>query len=71
MLIGKTLRAARKRLAITQQEAADYVGVSRATISRMEHDTYTINSTELARLTDLYHLTLGELLSGDIGRDIP
>ena len=60
--IGKTLRNARKSLRMTQKEVSSALGISRSAISLIESGKRQVNSTELARLANLYHRTVSGLL---------
>jgi Zn-dependent peptidase ImmA (M78 family)/DNA-binding XRE family transcriptional regulator len=60
--IGKNLQNARKSLGMTQAEVSSVLGISRSAISLIELGKRQVNSAELARLANLYHKTISELL---------
>ncbi|MFY9820258.1 MAG: XRE family transcriptional regulator [Thermoanaerobaculia bacterium] len=60
--IGKRLQTARTACGKTQQEAADFLGVARTTVTAIEKGERRIQAGELARLAGLYGRSLGELL---------
>ena len=60
--IGKNLRNARKSIGMTQAEVSSVLGMSRSAVSLMESGKRQVNSSELARLANLYHKTVSELL---------
>lgn len=63
--VGDNLRNIRKSLGMTQGEAASALGISGSTISKIELGKRNVNSTELARIANLYHKTVSELLIPD------
>jgi len=60
--LGRRLQIARKAKQITQQDAADHLGVARTTIVAMEKGERRIKPLELVRLTELYALSLHQVL---------
>lgn len=65
MDIGTKLRNARTEANITQECAAEAVGVSRQTISNWENEKSYPDIVNVIRLSDLYGVSLDELLKGD------
>lgn len=65
MEIGQTLRQARLSSGLTQEGVAERVGVSRQTVSNWENNHSYPDIGSLLALSDLYSLTLDELLKGD------
>lgn len=65
MEIGQTLRRARQNCGLTQEAVAERVGVSRQTVSNWENNRSYPDIGSLLALSDLYSLTLDELLKGD------
>lgn len=59
------IREARKRLNLTQEYVADYLGLSRATITQMENGNRKITADELSRLSSLFGLSADTLLNGN------
>lgn len=60
--IGERLRVARSNARITQERAADAIGVARTTIVAMENGTRKVRPEELIKLADLFGLTVNSLL---------
>lgn len=56
--IGDKLRTLRKAKRLTQQEAADMIGIKRATISNYEIDRRSPHLMELKRLAEFYGVGL-------------
>ncbi|MDE7340857.1 MAG: helix-turn-helix transcriptional regulator [Lachnospiraceae bacterium] len=66
MSLGNSLFNARKRSGLSQEEVAEKLGVSRQTISKWELDETLPDIRQSKRLSNLYHLTLDELIDFDI-----
>ena len=60
--LGHRLQAARRARGLTQQEAADHVGVARTTVTAIEKGERRIQPQELMRLATLYGRRVGEFL---------
>ena len=65
MEIGQTLKQARQARALTQEAVAERVGVSRQTVSNWENNRSYPDIASVIALSNLYSLTLDELLKGD------
>ena len=65
MEIGTKLKSARKKCGLTQEKAAEVVGVSRQTISNWENEKSYPDIVSVIRLSSLYSVSLDELLKGD------
>ena len=65
MEIGKKLREARLGAKLTQEQAAERLFVSRQTISNWENEKSYPDIISVVRLSDLYSISLDELLKGD------
>lgn len=65
MTIGQKLRAARDSAGFTQEQAAESLRVSRQTISSWENDRSYPDLADTITLSNLYGLTLDELLKED------
>lgn len=65
MKIGQQLKGARVRMKLTQDEVAEHILVSRQTISNWETGKSYPDIISVIALSDLYHLTLDQLLKGD------
>lgn len=65
MCIGNSLFSARKRSGLSQEEVAEKLGVSRQTVSKWEQNETLPDIRQSKRLSDLYHVTLDELIEFD------
>lgn len=65
MEIGKKLKNARMEAGLTQEKAAEETGVSRQTISNWENERSYPDIISVIALSDLYSVSLDELLKGD------
>jgi transcriptional regulator with XRE-family HTH domain len=62
--IGKFLAALRKERGMTQEQLGEQLGVTNKTISRWENGNYLPPVEMLQLLSDLYGITINEILSG-------
>ncbi|MDO4488421.1 MAG: helix-turn-helix domain-containing protein [Eubacteriales bacterium] len=65
MEINEKLKEARKTAGLTQEEVAEKVLVSRVTISNWENGKSLPDIASLISLSDLYNISLDELVKGD------
>ena len=65
MEIGKKLKNARIEAGLTQDKAAEKINVSRQTISNWENEKSYPDIISVIALSDLYSVSLDELLKGD------
>ena len=65
MEIGKKLKDARVKSRFTQEYVAEEIQVSRQTISNWENEKSYPDIVNVIRLSDLYCVSLDELLRGD------
>ena len=65
MEIGKKLKNARIEAGLTQEKAAEKIDVSRQTISNWENEKSYPDIISVIVLSDLYSVSLDELLKGD------
>ena len=65
MEIGKKLKNARIEAGLTQEKAAEKINVSRQTISNWENEKSHPDIISVIALSDLYSVSLDELLKGD------
>jgi len=65
MSIGEVLKQARKAKNISQEDAAEKVGVSRQTMSSWENGKSYPDVANVMALSDAYNVTLDSLLKGD------
>ena len=66
MSLGNSLFNARKRSGLSQEEVAEKLGVSRQTISKWELDETLPDIRQSKRLSNLYHVTIDELIDFDV-----
>ena len=66
MSLGNNLFNARKKSGLSQEEVTEKLGVSRQTISKWELDETLPDIRQSKKLSNLYHLTLDELVDFDI-----
>ena len=57
MEIGKKLKEARLQSGLTQEKAAEKIGVSRQTISNWENEKSYPDIVSVIRLSDIYSIT--------------
>ena len=65
MEIGKKLKEARQMSGLTQENVAEKLNVSRQTISNWETEKFYPDILYVLQLSDLYQISLDELLKGD------
>ncbi|MGX7205518.1 helix-turn-helix domain-containing protein [Enterococcus pingfangensis] len=65
MEIGERLKARRTELNLTQESVAEALGITRQTISNWENGRSYPDIERMVRLSDIYSLSLDELLKGD------
>ena len=65
MEIGKKLKEARQMCSMTQESVAEKLNVSRQTISNWETEKFYPDILYVLQLSDLYQVSLDELLKGD------
>lgn len=66
MSLGNSLFNSRKRSGLSQEEVAEKLGVSRQTISKWELDETLPDIRQSKHLSNLYHVTMDELIDFDI-----
>lgn len=65
MEIGRKLKEVRMKSNLTQEQVAEKLFVSRQTISNWENEKSYPDIISIIRLSDLYSISLDELLKGD------
>lgn len=65
MEIGNKIKEARNGAELTQDQAAEKIMVSRQTISNWETGKTMPDIASVIKMSDLYHISLDELLKGD------
>jgi Zn-dependent peptidase ImmA (M78 family)/DNA-binding XRE family transcriptional regulator len=63
--LGRRLKLAREAASLTQEDAADQIGLSRAALAQFEAGTKAPSSLHLARLAEIYRRDIGELLADE------
>lgn len=66
MTLGNSLYHARRKTGLSQEAVAEQLGVSRQTISKWELDETLPDIRQSKKLSQLYHLTLDELVDFDL-----
>ena len=66
MSLGNSLFQARKKSGLSQEAVAERLGVSRQTISKWELDETLPDIRQSKKLSNLYHMTLDELIDFDV-----
>lgn len=66
MKIGKKLKEARIKSKLTQEQVAEQLLVSRQTVSNWENEKSYPDIISAVKLSDLYSVSLDELLKGDV-----
>jgi transcriptional regulator with XRE-family HTH domain len=61
--LGARLKEARTYRGFSQEEVADYIGVSRSSISLIETGSRGIDTLELRKLAELYECSIDELVN--------
>lgn len=62
--IGKFIAALRKEAGLTQEQLAEKLGITNKTVSRWETGTYLPSADMLLAMSELFSVTINELLSG-------
>lgn len=65
-VIGRNIRAARKQKALTQEKAAEELGISALQFGRMERGCIPISLERLAQIAQLLNTSVTTLLSGSL-----
>lgn len=65
MEVGERLKARRNELNLTQDQVAESLGITRQTMSNWENGRSYPDIERVIRLSELYALSLDELLKGD------
>jgi transcriptional regulator with XRE-family HTH domain len=62
--IAKRLRLAREQAGLSQGQTANIMGLHRPSISEMEAGHRKVSAEELARLAEIYHVSISWLATG-------
>ncbi len=63
---GAILRKARERAEISLEQAADFIGISTASFSRMETGISKVTADRLAELASFYGISASAILEGEL-----
>ena len=63
--LGSRIARLRKRKEITQDQLAEYMGISAQAVSKWENDITCPDITALPKLADYFNVTVDELLRGE------
>ena len=66
MTLGEKISALREQHKMSQGDLAEKIGVSRQSISKWETDTSVPELDKLIQLSEVFHITLDELVKGNI-----
>lgn len=69
--LGKRLRDARGNCSISQQAAAEHLGVPRTAITQLENGKRSVSTLELANLAELYRRSINEFFVEDTDEVAP
>jgi len=64
--IGKRIKEMRERQGMSQQKLADMLGLSRPTISQLEHGERRVCAEELKKLADIFNTSVDTLLNPEL-----
>lgn len=62
--MGKFLKELRKEVGLTQEQLGEKIGVTNKTVSRWENGNYIPPAECLVMLSDIYGISINEILSG-------
>lgn len=62
-LLGKKIKALRSARALTQEEIAEYLGISRQKYARIENGTNNITLDILSRIASIFDVNVSEITS--------
>lgn len=68
-VIGRNIRAARKRKALTQERAAEALGISTLQFGRMERGCIRISLERLVQISELTNAPVSVLLNGSMASE--
>lgn len=61
LALGNRLREAREYVALSQEEVAEFLGISRSAVSLAESGKRKVDAIELTKLAKIYQTTIAEL----------
>lgn len=70
MTLGQRLYEMRRSKGLSQEQAAEQLGVTRQTISKWESDQTTPDFDKILPLCDLYNISADELLKGEVKQNL-
>ena len=68
--LGKRITYYRKKYDMTQEQLAETMGVSSQAVSKWENDLSCPDITMLPRLSELFHISVDELLKGQTKQEV-
>lgn len=71
MTLGARIRALRMQQNLSQEELAEKLDVSRQSVSKWENDTATPDLDKLVKLSELFEVSLDELVRGEPPKQTP
>jgi transcriptional regulator with XRE-family HTH domain len=69
--LAQRLREARVAAGLSQGQAAQLLSIHPSTLSQIEHCVRTVTAHDVARFSDLYHVTVDWLLGKVTEHDVP
>jgi len=70
-LLGNRLREAREYVALSQEEVADFLGISRSAVSLAESGKRKVDAIELTKLAKIYQTSVADLTGESSGATPP
>lgn len=70
MIFNQRARSLREDLDLTQEEIAEKIGVSRATVNRYENDKFDMKLTYAIKLAEIYNVSL-DYIAGLTDEPVP
>ena len=68
---GRLISSLRKNLGLTQQDVAEKLGITDKTVSKWERGNGYPDITIIPELADLFHVTVDEILRGELASEEP
>lgn len=66
MLIGNNIKELRKSRNVMQQELADYLGIERTSLSKIENMKYNPSPKVMKMVSDFFQLPIGDIFFNPI-----
>jgi len=71
LALGNRLREAREYVALSQEEVADFLGISRSAVSLAESGKRKVDAIELTKLAKIYQTSVADLTGESSGATPP